>query len=300
MEKRFCLKWKAATKENGMILRDFLKNHHISKAALTDIKFNGGTILVNGEEVTVRRQLVVGDEVTVYFPLEVSSEGLIAERFALDIVYEDDFVLVVNKPPYMNTIPSREHPTGSLANGLAGYYKEKGIGSTIHIVTRLDRDTSGLVLIAKHRHVHHLMSEQQKAGGVKRIYEAFVHGELASDAGEIEAPIGRKLTSIIEREVRDDGQYACTFYEVLNLFNDFSHIKLRLMTGRTHQIRVHMSYIGHSLLGDNLYGGKRDLIERQALHCQSITFYHPFLVRELSFTIELPKDMKKIIGLDLK
>jgi 23S rRNA pseudouridine1911/1915/1917 synthase len=298
MEKRFSLNWKVTNYDSGKVLRDFLKNNHISKAALTDIKFDGGTILVNDEEATVRRQLAEGDEVVVYFPLEAPSEGLIIENFPLDIIYEDDFVLVVNKPPFMNTIPSREHPTGSLANGLAGYYKEKGIGSTIHVVTRLDRDTSGLVLIAKHRHVHHLMSEQQKAGGLKRIYEALVHGKLTNGKGKIEAPIGRKLTSIIEREVRDDGQYACTLYEVLNQFDSFSHLQLRLMTGRTHQIRVHMSYIGNPLLGDDLYGGKRDRINRQALHCQSVTFYHPFLEKQLSFIKELPNDMKKIVGLD--
>ncbi|WP_163102989.1 RluA family pseudouridine synthase [Peribacillus alkalitolerans] len=298
MEKRFCLSWQVVSGESGFVLREFLKIKHISKSALTDIKFDGGTILVNGEEATVRRHLAEGDEVVIYFPLEAPSEGLIAEIFPLEILYEDDFVLIVNKPPFMNTIPSREHPTGSLANGLAGYYKEKGIGSTIHVVTRLDRDTSGLVLIAKHRHVHHLMSEQQKSGGVKRLYEAFVHGDLENGTKKIEAPIGRRPTSIIEREVREDGQYACTFYEVLGQYDGFSHVRLRLMTGRTHQIRVHMSYIGNPLLGDDLYGGKRDMINRQALHCQSVTFYHPFLEKELSFSIELPDDMKRIKELD--
>lgn len=290
----FQLTWQVTAPQEGMLLREFLKQKHISKAALADIKFKGGRIEVNGCEQTVRYALRQRDQVTVQFPAEQSSEGLVPEDLPLHIVYEDDFVLVVNKLPFTNTIPSREHPTGSVANAIAGYYKRKNIASTVHVVTRLDRDTSGLMLIAKYRHVHHLLSEQQKKDDVSRIYEAFVHGQISGE-GKVEAPIGRKDVSIIEREVREDGQYACTFYQSVAVYDEFSRVQLKLLTGRTHQIRVHMSYLGHSLLGDDLYGGTLDKIKRQALHCREVTFYHPFLEKKMTFHSDLPEDMSRLL-----
>lgn len=293
--KAFELSWNVAAAEEGMILREFLKSQHISKAALADIKFQGGKITVNAQEETVRYILQSGDRVTVQFPLEKCSDGLIAEDLPLDIVYEDDHVLVINKPAFMNTIPSREHPAGSVANRVAGYYLKQEISSTVHVVTRLDRDTSGIMLIAKHRHVHHLLSEQQKRGEVKRTYVAFVHGHVAPE-GKVEAPIGRKSSSIIEREVREDGQYACTLFKRLLEFDEgYSYVQLRLLTGRTHQIRVHMAHIGHPLLGDDLYGGTLELISRQALHCRQIEFVHPFTGEQMMFEAELVEDMSRLL-----
>ncbi|WP_019240520.1 MULTISPECIES: RluA family pseudouridine synthase [Bacillus] len=292
--KAFKLTWTIHESQDSKVLREFLKEQHISKAALVDIKFKGGRIEVNGQEENVRYLLKSGDNVEVFFPLETTSEGLLPENLPLDILYEDDFVLVLNKPPFVNTIPSREHPTGSIANRLAGYYQVNEIPSTVHVVTRLDRDTSGIMLIAKHRYIHHLLSEQQKAAGVSRTYEALVHGKLEGE-NDIEEPIGRKSTSIIEREVRMDGQYARTSYQVLENYQDFTHVQLKLYTGRTHQIRVHMAYIHHPLLGDDLYGGSRLLINRQALHCKQLSFIHPHTNELMTFDCEMPVDMKKLI-----
>jgi 23S rRNA pseudouridine1911/1915/1917 synthase len=295
MNKQFCLKWEVSKEEVGMTIKEFLKAHQISKAALTDIKFSGGKILVNAEEMNVRYSLKIGDQLSVIFPLEMPSEGLLGESIPLEIIFEDEFVLVVNKPAFMNTIPSREHPTGSLANALLGYYKEIGLLAATHIVTRLDRNTSGLVLVAKHRHVHHLLSEQQKSGLVKRTYVALVHGRLMEDVGTIKVPIGRKSDSIIEREVSDSGQYACTHFRVLERMDRFTYVELQLETGRTHQIRVHMSYLGHPLLGDDLYGGSLDLMNRQALHCREVVFIHPFTGEEMMFEVPVAGDMDKLI-----
>lgn len=296
MSSRFRLRWSINKEDEGKLIKDFLKEQAISRTALTDIKFKGGSIFVNGKEENVRYKLKLEDELILYFPPEVPSEGVKGENIALDIIFEDEYLLVVNKPPAMNTIPSREHPTGSLANGLVGYYETTGITATSHIVTRLDRNTSGLVLIAKHRHVHHLFSEAQKRGQVKRTYEAFASGVISDAQGKIEKPIGRKDDSIIEREVRADGQYACTNFRVLDRYNGFTHLELQLETGRTHQIRVHMAFLGHPLLGDDLYGGQRKLIQRQALHCRRLRFFHPFLLDEMEFTCVLPEDMERLIS----
>jgi 23S rRNA pseudouridine1911/1915/1917 synthase len=292
----FALTWKINSKDEGILVREFLKEHDISKTALTDIKYHGGKILVNEKEVTVRYLLVKGDVLTVIFPEEKPSEGVAGEEIPLDILYEDEYLLVVNKPSGMNTIPSREHPSGSLANAIVGYYNKIGLISTSHIVTRIDRDTSGIVLVAKHRHVHHLLSKQQKSGLVKRTYEAFAEGFFLHDSGKIEEPIARKPNSIIEREVNPNGQYACTYYKVMKKYSSFSHVQLQLETGRTHQIRVHLSYLGHPLLGDDLYGGDTSKIKRQALHCSRLVFFHPFRKKEMEFRAELPRDMRKLIA----
>ena len=278
----------------GITIKEFLKTQSISKAALTDIKFKGGKILVNGKEETVRYSLKNGDRLMVVFPPELPSIGLIPERLPLNIIFEDEYILLVQKEYGMNTIPSREHPTGSLANALVHYYQEHGIKATTHIVTRLDRDTSGLVLIAKHRHIHHLLSEQQKAGDVKRKYIAFAEGALSPLSETINEPIGRCSDSIIKREVREDGQTAITHYRVAAQNEMFSIVELSLETGRTHQIRVHLAYKGHPLLGDDLYGGIRNDIDRQALHCFYLKFTHPVTKQTMTFTIDLPKDMKKL------
>ncbi|MDR7000786.1 RluA family pseudouridine synthase [Neobacillus niacini] len=298
MSSRFELKWVIEKKDADRQLKDFLKDKEISRTALTDIKFKGGKILVNHEEVNVRYKLKTEDVLAVIFPKENSSEGVIGEDLPLDILFEDEYLLIVRKPAGMSTIPSREHPKGSLANALVGYYRQIELDATAHIVTRLDRDTSGIVLIAKHRHVHHLFSKDQQRGRVKRTYEAFAGGTMVEDEGTIEKPIGRKEDSIIEREVRSDGQYACTHYKVMERHKVFTHVELQLETGRTHQIRVHLSSIGHPLLGDDLYGGETTLLKRQALHCKKIIFFHPFTKQEMTFTAKLPEDMQEILQAD--
>lgn len=281
-------------REHGL-LREALQNYGISKRTLASVKYGGGHLLVNGSEVTVRHPLEIGDAVTVIFPKETQGKGLTAENGPLAIVYEDEALLIVEKPPGQNTIPSREQPFGSLANYVAGHFGRHGIPSTLHIATRLDKDTSGLVCIAKNRHVHHLLSVQQQEKRMNRRYEAFVHGEVAAEKLVITAPIGRKGTSIIEREVREDGKFAETEMELIQSAGGISYVRLKLNTGKTHQIRVHMAHIGHPLLGDDLYGGGRELIGRQALHCTELQLDHPVSGKRLSYTSALAGDMHGLI-----
>ncbi len=295
MAKPFILEWVITENDHGKTTRQYLQERGISKTSLTDIKLHGGNILIDGIHVTVRHVLKKGEQLTVIFPVEEPSQTLLPEKIPLHIVYEDDYVLVINKSAFMNTIPSREHPTGSLVNAVMGYYKEIGLTAAPHIITRLDRNTSGLVLVAKYRHIHHILSKQQQEKQVKREYEAFVEGIVAENNGMIEAPIGRKQDSIIERTVTDGGQYACTHFQVVERYKQITHVRLMPETGRTHQIRVHMAHIGHPLVGDDLYGGSQIFLNRQALHCRRLHFLHPVMEKTMKFSVPLPEDMEKLL-----
>jgi len=285
--------------EHDQLFRDALAMWGISKRALTAIKFQGGQLLVNDIEQNVRHSLKKNDLVTIIFPPEEISKGLVPEDGKLEVIFEDHELLVIAKQPYQNTIPSHDHPKGSVANFVAAHLQQQDLASTVHIVTRLDRDTTGIMCIAKHRHVHHLMSEAQKKHAIHRTYEAIVHGHLELEQQEIIASIGRKDGSIIEREVRSDGQFAHTDVVVLKRTRldgeAITHIRLKLHTGRTHQIRVHMAFIGHPLVGDTLYGGHRNLIDRQALHCVELQLHHPVTKQFYSWQIGLPKDMQSLL-----
>ncbi|MDW0112679.1 RluA family pseudouridine synthase [Sporosarcina saromensis] len=287
-----------SVKEDHIQLRDFLQRQGISKRTLTAVKYDGGKLLVNGNEQTVRYTLVEGDTVTICFPIEQPSEGLTPESGPLSIVYEDETIVIIDKPAGQGTIPSRDQSSGTIANVVAGKFADERVPSTVHVVTRLDRDTSGLLCIAKNRHIHHLLNEQMRMTGFYRQYIAFVEGWVDWNEQMIEQPIGRKDGSIIERIVREDGQYARTDAKVFGRFeclgSQYTGVSLVLHTGRTHQIRVHMQWLGHPLVGDDLYGGTRSLLNRQALHCASIGFRHPLTGEQLSFTSGMPVDMKML------
>jgi 23S rRNA pseudouridine1911/1915/1917 synthase len=294
------MQWNIDQLAEGMNIRDFLtKECNFSRRMLKAVKVEGH-ILLNGKPVTVREKLKAGDALSVIFPEEDKGYVLNPKPIPLNIVYEDDDVIVLNKQAGLPVIPSRHHAEMSIAHGLLNYYQQKGLTYTIHVVTRLDHNTSGLMLVAKHRFSHSLLSKMQKEGKVKRTYWAFVEGKLANKKGVIDAPIGRKPTSIVEREVREDGKRAITHYEVWKDYHDFSHVEVNLETGRTHQIRVHFSYLGHPLLGDDLYGGKKDKLDRQALHCAKLIFFHPFLKKWLKFEAPLPRDMANLIEKETK
>lgn len=295
------MEWKIKQQYSGQSIRDFLRKEQLfSRRILKSIIYEGGQITLNGRQVKVNATVSIGDVLAVRFPAEKKGAHMKLEEFPLDIVYEDDNLLVINKPAGMATIPSYHHPSGTLANGILSYYEKLALPYTIHIVTRLDRDTSGLVLVAKHRYSHSLLSSLQRKGEINRNYQAVVTGLLSPEQGMINKRIGRKEDSIIERMVREDGQVAITHYKTLKKTASHTLVDVRLETGRTHQIRVHFSSIGYPLAGDDLYGGIKKMIGRQALHCTCISFRHPFTHEKMTFISSIPKDMAKLIEDDLK
>ena len=283
------MEWVIQPACHGMTIGMYLKTEkQFSRRILKAIKFDGGKILLNGEEETVRTVLKVGDILSVSLPIE-KNDTIKSTPMPLDIIYEDDALMVINKQAGMASIPSMNHPNSTIANGIIAYYKEKELPYTVHIVTRLDVNTSGLLLIAKHRYIHSLLAKMQQKGSIKRRYHAIVEGILKEKKGTINQPIGRKEDSIIERTVRGDGQRAVTHYEVVWERDSYSLLNIVIETGRTHQIRVHMSYLGCPILGDDLYGGSK--CERHALHCSELSFLHPITNKYLVFKSPIPSDM---------
>jgi len=289
------MKWVIPEKFSGILLRDYLHEElDFSNRLIKKAKSDQGKILINGHHRTVRYVLQAGDVLEIKFPEEMISSTIQPEYMPLTILYEDEHLLIIDKLAGIPTIPSKLHPNGTLANGVLYYYKENHIPYTIHVVTRLDKDTSGLVLIAKHQYSHSLLSSLQRKNKISRTYRAVVHGRLSKKKGTIKRPIGRDPHSIIKRIVREDGQIAITHYDVRKEIADYSDIIVKLETGRTHQIRVHFASIGHPLVGDDLYGGKKDIINRQALHCAGIHFTHPFTNQLIRVWRDLPNDMAKL------
>ena len=231
-------------------------------------------------------------------PDEVDTTGsLQAIDRELDIVFENDHFLVLNKPFGVASIPSVLH-SNTMANWVKGYYKSNHYpNQQVHIVTRLDRDTSGLMLFAKHGYAHARLDKQLQTKRVNKRYYALVSGEgELEDRGEIVAPIARPDDSIITRCVHPSGKYAHTSYQVVERYGNVALVDIALHTGRTHQIRVHFSHIGFPLLGDDLYGGRLDLgIMRQALHCHHLDFYDPFDQKIRSCDQVLPNDFRSVL-----
>lgn len=290
------MKWKMEERHVGMTIQAFLTDiAQFSKRLIIKAKSAEGNILVNGKHATVRYLLLMDDHLEVELPEEKIGDKMKRVEMELHIVYEDDFLLVLDKPAGVATIPSRHHPTGTLANGILYYYEQRKLPYTVHVVTRLDRDTTGLVLIAKHQYSHSLLDRMLRGKGIERKYQALVHGEMSEANGMIDLPIGRKEGSIIERVVTEKGQRAVTHYHVKRNLQDITLVDIGLETGRTHQIRVHFAALGHPLLGDDLYGGKKEVIGRQALHCACLAFTHPLTKESLVFHAALPGDMAWVI-----
>lgn len=276
-------------------VQTFLKSRGFSSRMLKELKKNPHGILIGNKKCTALKTLKKGDKLTVYIKENGPSENITPVELPVDIVYEDKDVLVCNKPPFMATHPSQNNRETSLANALVFHFMKNNEQLTVRPVNRLDKNTSGLILVAKNAHASGVLSTDLKSKKVEREYLAFIEGCPDNMQGTVDAPIARKTGSTIERCVDfEKGETAVTHYEVLKK-GEFSLVRLKLETGRTHQIRVHMAYIGHAVAGDFLYGTEfSGGISRHALHSYTLKFTHPITNEQMNFVSELPDDMKKL------
>lgn len=284
---------------NGKIIKNILMyNLGISRNLMISLKKRENGIMLNHEHATVNTIVNEGDFLTLLIEDKNNcSENIVATPGKLDIVYEDADILIINKPPNLPVHPSKGHFDDSLANIVTWYYKQKSENFTFRCVNRLDSGTSGIMAIAKNAYSHCRLSLQIQNDKLRREYIAIVCGNVEDNSGTVDMPI-RRIPGIptIMREVSNEGKRAVTHYKVLRRTGQYTVLRLRLETGRTHQIRVHMSYIGHPLVGDFLYGTENNsIITRHALHSERIYLRHPVTGKPLSFAVPMPQDMISLI-----
>ncbi|MBM7614884.1 RluA family pseudouridine synthase [Alkaliphilus hydrothermalis] len=263
-----------------------------SSRLLTKLK-KDKSVFLNDEYVKYHEEVKEGDYIKIL--MEEEPNQFTPQDIPFHVIYEDVDVIVINKQPGIVSHPTKSHPIYTIANAASYYLQKKGFEYRIRFVNRLDMDTSGLLVIAKNPYAHHVLSEQMQADLVEKRYITFVEGIVEADAGTIDAPIHRPTEDSIKRVVDEAGQASITRYKVLERYENATMLEVELLTGRTHQIRVHMNHLGHSIIGDTLYGnpdGK--LIGRQALHAAYLKFYQPRFKNEIVVKAPLPDDLAEL------
>lgn len=279
------LEFTVSEADGGRQIRDFLRGFGVSSSLLKKLKSSEGGITLNGKAARTVDVMHTGDVLAVILREDGSTPERLADSGA-EYVYSDDDILILNKPAHMPVHESRNHRGDTLANAAACFLED---GTAFRAVYRLDRDTSGLVIIAKNT-----LAASKLSGRVEKVYYAVCSGIL-NGSGTVDMPIDRLEESIITRGVTENGDRAVTHWQSLETFGDRTLLRLRLETGRTHQIRVHLSYTGHPLLGDSLYGGDCTLIDRQALHCKTVSFIHPVSGKEIKADSDFPADFAALL-----
>ena len=301
------LSYQITTKNAGITIERFLRQNGYSHHIITHLKKYQDGITCDGIWAYTNQTLQAGNLLVVNIREEHSSENIVPVETPLNIIYEDKDIMVLNKPADMPIHPSQNNHDNTSANGVAYYFAKQDIPYTYRCINRLDRDTTGLLILAKHMLSAAILSQMMKDRQINRTYLALVDG-CPPPSGIINAPIGRKDGSTIERIIDEqNGETAITHYKVLKsthlsgdaiaLSQTISLVELHLETGRTHQIRVHMKSIGHPLVGDSLYNSNSHLLNRQALHSHCLTFNHPIMKTQLHFTCPLYNDMNSVIGI---
>ncbi len=285
--------------QHGKTVEAFLKSLGYSRRLIISLKKKPEYLTVCGQQVYVTRKLAEGDVLQVILPPDDSSSNIPPSPMELDILFEDDHLMVLNKKAGVPIHPSQGNYGNTLANGIAWYFQEKNLPFVYRAINRLDRDTSGLLILAKHSLSACMLSEMVRQRKVHRTYLAAASGNLGlhfpDGCGTVTAPIGRVSGSTIERQVDwEQGEYACTHWLLLDYVpeTDTSLVQLKLDTGRTHQIRIHMRHLGHPLYGDFLYNPDYRLIHRQSLHSWKLEFSHPVTGEDLAFIAPIPEDME--------
>ena len=274
----------------GRKIREFLKE----KMGLSSRLIKGASIdkriLVNNNPVKMNYVLKENDEIVINLAKK-ESQNITPEKIDLDIVYEDKDIIVINKSPNMVVHPTKRYQSGTLANGLLYYFKESNQDCIVRLVSRLDMDTSGLIIVAKNQYAHSELSNQMQNNNVEKRYLALVHGHFSEKEGTIDLPIYRpEIEGVMARVIDERGQRSITHYKVIESYKDAELVECLLETGRTHQIRVHMAYINHPVVNDPIYNKKKSDSFGQMLHSKSIRLKHPRTEKELFFEIEPPKE----------
>lgn len=289
------LEYKITNQTKYKTIKQLLKEEfHISERLLKRLK-KEKQIFINNFPVSINASFNLNDVISVCLDFDEEAENIVPTKMKLNVLFEDDALLIINKPAAIPVHPSMDHYTDSLSNGIMYYFNDIGLKRKIRIVNRLDKNTSGIVIFAKNEYIQECLVTQMKNHSFQKEYLALLEGLLNKKSGTINAPIARKENSIIERQVSPDGQESITHYKVLKEYSNYSLVHFILETGRTHQIRVHCNYIGHPILGDTLYGKSSNLIDRQALHSCKVTFIHPITNKKMEIIAELPIDIKKLI-----
>jgi 23S rRNA pseudouridine1911/1915/1917 synthase len=290
------LQYKVSKDEEDIKLREYLRKVAQMSGRLIKGAAIQGRIEVNNKVAKLNHVLKQGDIITFEVTKE-ESQNIEPEKMDLDIIYEDSDIIVVNKSPGIVVHPTKSYPTGTLANGLLYYFKEKNENTIVRLVSRLDMDTSGLIIIAKNQFSHMALARDMQSIHFEKSYMAIVHGNLEEKSGTIDKPIYRPTDDSIKRIVDDQGQRSITHFSLAESYKLGDLVKLTLETGRTHQIRVHLSHLGHPIYGDNLYGveGDEEYIKRQALHAYKLSFPHPRTGEIVTLESALPEDMKELI-----
>ena len=280
-------------KENNKTIKQILKeNLFISDRLLIFLRKNKLIYYNNDKLINLNITAKLNNTIKIDLNFEEDNSNIIPVKMDLNIVYEDEALLILNKPAGIPVHPSILHYTNSLSNGVKYYFDSINLKKKIRPVNRLDRNTSGIVIFAKNQYVQECLIYQMQTKEFKKFYLAVVEGHLEKLEGTIDAPINRKENSIIERCVDENGERAVTHYKILkrNFDRNYDLVECMLETGRTHQIRVHFSYMGHPLIGDTLYGNGSEYISRQALHAYKVEFVHPISHKLMQFTADVPKD----------
>lgn len=281
----------------GLRIEQYLRRHGYSRQNLTELKKMPESVLLNDIWSYLTQPLSAGDILVIRIQETAVSEKIPPTALPLDILYEDEDILVVNKPAGMPIHPSMNNYYHSLANACAYYYQQQNKPFIFRCTNRLDRDTSGVTVIAKHMLSSNILSSYAYKHQIDREYLAIVRGNVTPVSGTIDAPLSRKSGSVIERVVDfEHGERAVTHYQVIAEKNGHSLVSLHLETGRTHQIRIHMKYLGFPLIGDYLYNPDMEFINRQALHSHCLRFAHPITGETMEFTAPLPDDMKQVLS----
>lgn len=282
--------------EQGLRIEQYLRRRGYSRQNLTELKKRKDSVRLNGAGCILKETMSAGDELAVRIEETEVSERIPPTEIPINVVYEDEDLLVVNKPAGLPMHPSMKNYEYSLANALVWHYQQKGKLFVFRCANRLDKDTSGLTVVAKHMVSANILSAMGYRHEIQREYLAIVRGKVQPDSGIIDAPLSRKEGSVIERKIDfEHGEHAVTHYRVLEEKNGHSLVLLRLETGRTHQIRIHMKYLGFPLIGDYLYNPDMEYISRQALHSYHLSFLHPITQEKMDFTAPLPEDMRKVL-----